>query len=282
MLENIRRRSSGRVVAAVTATVLTAAAPAVTAPTAQAATARSFSCTGSTDIYTNRTVTALVTSTGQPYHVTVIDNRSAATLSTRTRRAVKVGASTLHAGYVEWNVTGPNQAGDLFHLSIPPVLPGAGGFFDADLEQFYAGGANGSAQIPMFDCTVTGGSTIKVGARTFTCSGGNPADFTDRVVTGTLSSGNVPTKVRVTDSAATPYSTNSGVAAKVGASWLHTGYVDWNVTGADAVAAGDEYHLHLPPTLPAKGGYFDADLEVLLQGGASGSLQNPMFDCTVA
>ena len=34
------------------------------------------------------------------------------------------------------------------------VLPGNGGFFDADLDIEFAGGANGAWQIPMFDCTV--------------------------------------------------------------------------------------------------------------------------------
>ncbi len=44
--------------------------------------------------------------------------------------------------------------GDLYHLNIPPVLPPAGGFFDADLDIAFAGGVNGGWQIPMFDCAV--------------------------------------------------------------------------------------------------------------------------------
>lgn len=36
---------------------------------------------------------------------------------------------------------------------IPPVLPGQGGYFDADLQILYNGGLNGNIQIPMFDCT---------------------------------------------------------------------------------------------------------------------------------
>ena len=51
-------------------------------------------------------------------------------------------------------MTGHNPNGDLFHLNVPPVLPPIGGYFDADLDIEFAGGANGSWQIPMFDCTV--------------------------------------------------------------------------------------------------------------------------------
>jgi hypothetical protein len=34
------------------------------------------------------------------------------------------------------------------------VLPRVGGFFDADLEIQFAGGASGGVQVAMFDCTV--------------------------------------------------------------------------------------------------------------------------------
>ena len=129
------------------------------APQADAATLpvnpRTFSCTGSLgEALTERTVTGKLTSRNVPYEVSVVPTSTGIVESLRTRRATSNGASWLHAGYVDWNVTGPNPDGNLYHLHLPPVLPGAGGFHDADLEILFAGGVNGSWQIPMFDCTV--------------------------------------------------------------------------------------------------------------------------------
>jgi hypothetical protein len=47
-------------------------------------------------------------------------------------------------------------------LHISPVLPGNGGCFDAELEIAFDGGANGSLQISMFDCTVSGGPALLI------------------------------------------------------------------------------------------------------------------------
>jgi len=141
---------------AVAALILAASLPVAAAP-AVAATAspRAFSCTGGLlEAFTIRTVAGLLTPRNVPYQVTVTQTATGVIDSTRTRRAALVGPSWLHAGYTEWDVTGPNANGDLFHLNIPPVLPGNGGFFDADLDIEFAGGANGAWQIPMFDCTV--------------------------------------------------------------------------------------------------------------------------------
>jgi hypothetical protein len=59
-----------------------------------------------------------------------------------------------HTGYTAWEASGPNPNGDVLTLHAPPVLPPAGGFFDADLQIAFAGGADGEWQIPMLDCTV--------------------------------------------------------------------------------------------------------------------------------
>lgn len=117
---------------------------------------RAFSCTGSLgEAFTTRTVAGLLTASGRPYEVTVTQTSTGVVESTRHRLAGNRGPSPLHAGYTEWNVTGPNPDGNVYWLSIPPVLPGAGGYFDADLDIEFAGGANGGWQIPMFDCTVS-------------------------------------------------------------------------------------------------------------------------------
>jgi hypothetical protein len=101
-----------------------------------------------------RTVTGLLTGSSIPYQVSVTQTGTGTVDSTRVRQAALVGASWLHAGYTEWDVTGRNPNGDVFLLNLPPVLPGNGGYFDADMEIQFAGGANGGWQIPMFDCSV--------------------------------------------------------------------------------------------------------------------------------
>ena len=132
---------------------------AIATPPAGAATAtaqlRSFSCTGgSGEAFTVHTVTGSLNRTNRPTGVSVIQTASGTVESVRSGGSALVGPSWLHPGYTEWNVTGPNPNKDTFHLSIPPVLPDAGGFFDADLDIEFAGGANGGWQIPMFDCSV--------------------------------------------------------------------------------------------------------------------------------
>ena len=252
---------------------------------AQAATSpRSFSCTGGLgEAFTLRTVSGLLTITGVPYQVSVTETGAGIVDSTRARKAGLVGPSWLHAGFTQWDVTGYNPSGDLFFLHIPPVLPGNGGFFDADLEIQFAGGANGGWQIPMFDCTVTGGPawmSTPAGPRRFTCTGGLGEAFTFRTVTGQLTWLNAPNHVTVTQ-------TGSGAVDSarlrkptlIGPSWLRSGYNEWDVTGHNA--NGDLFFLNLPPVLPGVGGFFDADLEIQFSGGANGGWQIPMFDCTV-
>ncbi len=252
-------------------------------PPAQAAdAARSFSCTGSLgEAFTSRTVTGLLDRNGVPNNVTV-QTAAGAVDSSRVRRATAVGPSPLHAGFTAWDVTGPNPAGDVYTLSIPPRLPGAGGFFDADLQIDFAGGANGNWQIPMTDCTVTGGPaalSTPPGPRSFSCTGGLGEAFTVRTVTGSLTRRNQPYAVSVTEPGGTVDSQRKQAALLVGPSALHTGYTEWDVTGPNV--NGDTFHLSTPPVLPPVGGYFDADLEIAFAGGANGSWQIPMTDCTV-
>ena len=129
------------------------------APVAAATTTtlRSFSCSGSLGrAYTGRTVTGQLTAANAPTAITVTAAGGVVD-SSHPKRATLVGAvgsSWLHAGYNNWDITGPNPNGDLFYIHAAPVLPRVGGFFDADLEIQFAGGANGGAQVPMFDCTV--------------------------------------------------------------------------------------------------------------------------------
>jgi len=72
----------------------------------------------------------------------------------RARHGVSGRPSRLHPGHTGWDVAGTGTARDLRHLHLPPVLPGAGGYFDADLEIMFNGGVDGEWQIPMADCTV--------------------------------------------------------------------------------------------------------------------------------
>ncbi|MFZ0160555.1 MAG: hypothetical protein WAL50_16125 [Kineosporiaceae bacterium] len=253
---------------------------AVTAPAADAATARSFTCSGTAgDRYTARTVTGLLTDANVPYQVVVTQTATTTVLSSRARRAALAGPSSLHAGFTEWDVTGANANGEILHLSVPPVLPGNGGFFDADLEESQVSGL----QLPMFDCTVTGGParlSTPSGTRTFSCTGSLGETFTRRTVVGNLNRLNVPSAVTVTDSAGVVGSSRARAATLIGPSQLHSGYSEWDVTGRNA--NGDLYHLNIPPVLPAAGGFFDADLDIQFAGGANGAWQIPIFDCTVA
>jgi hypothetical protein len=115
---------------------------------------RSFTCTGGLgELFTIRTVQGSLTAKNRPEGV-VVQDAAGVVESTRSRLAGLIGPSWLHAGYVEWDITGHNPNGDLFRLNLPAVLPPAGGYFDADLDIEFAGGVDGSWQIPMFDCTV--------------------------------------------------------------------------------------------------------------------------------
>jgi hypothetical protein len=277
------RRRSTRQLTLLLASVLglTATAP-VVAGAADAATApRSFSCTGTSGDLVPRTVTGQLTSANVPTQVSVRTGTGAVE-STRARKAALVGSSRLHTGFTQWDITGANPDGNLYYLHTPPVLPGNGGFFDADLEVELAGGANGGLQISMFDCTVTGGPaglSTPAGPRTFTCSGSLGEAFTRRTVTGQLTRQNQPLQVSVLNAGGAPESTRARRATSMGTSTLHTGYVQWDVTGANPDQ--NLYYLSTPPVLPAVGGYFDADLEITF-GNGGGGWQIPMFDCTVA
>ncbi|MEZ5192675.1 MAG: hypothetical protein R2734_09250 [Nocardioides sp.] len=113
------------------AALLVALGPLTVASSATAlpANPRAFSCTGSLgEAFTQRTVAGLLTAAGRPYEVTVTQTASGLVESTRHRLAADRGPSWLHAGYTEWDVTGPNPDGNLYWLSLPPVLPGAGGY----------------------------------------------------------------------------------------------------------------------------------------------------------
>ncbi len=253
------------------------------APARAADPPRSFTCRGGLgEAFTQRTVTGLLDRTGVPYHVAVSRTVGGVVDSTRLRKATLIGPSPLHPGFTAWDVTGSNQSGDTYQLSVPPELPGAGGFFDADLQIDFAGGANGNWQIPMFDCTVTGGPlrlATPPGPRAFTCTGGLGEAFTVRTVTGSLTRHNQPDAVTVAQPGGAVDSVRRGRALLVGPSALHVGYTEWDVTGRNP--NGDIFHLNVPPVLPAVGGYFDADLEIDFAGGANGNWQIPMFDCTV-
>jgi hypothetical protein len=255
---------------------------------ATTATLRSFSCTGGLGLaYTIRTVTGQLTAANVPTAIAVTAPGGVVD-SSHPKRATLVGAtgsSWLHSGYNNWDITGPNPSGDLFNLHLPPVLPGGGGFFDADLEISFAGGANGGWQIPLFDCKVTGGPLGLAsggGPRTFSCAGGLDV-YANYTITGQLTSGNIPLAVKVTQVlGATLLSSHPRRATLTGptsSSWLHAGYNDWDITGPNP--NGDLFHLHVSPVLPRAGGFFDADLEIQFAGGANGNAQVPMFDCTV-
>lgn len=277
-----RARVSRPVLAAAAAVVAALALLAVPASAMASApkawTPRSFTCSGSLADLGTYTVTGQITG-NVPYRLAVAHNGSV--VFKHPGKATPLGSSVLHPGYLQWDVTGAGVGGDLYYLSIPPVLPGQGGYFDADLEILYNGGQDGSNQLPMFDCTVTGGSPVlsfPPGPRSFNCAG-NDAEVA-RTVTGSLTPRSVPRAVTVTQTGTgTVVSEHLGRASLIGPSALHSGYLEWDITGAGA--GGDLYHLSTPPVLPAHGGYFDADLEILFNGGQDGNVQIPMFDCTV-
>jgi hypothetical protein len=258
------------------ALLIPAAAPAAAA----ARTTRSFSCSGNLGADATASVSGSLTLANVPFNVTV-QQPIGTVAATHTGAATAIGPSWLHAGYTEWDVTDPaNPNGDLHYLNLPPVLPGAGGYFDADLEIQFAGGAWGGLQIPMFDCTITGGPArlAMPGPRTFACSGSMGDRFSLYTVAGWLSARNVPSRVTTTQVATGTAVYRSRTAASLGASVLHPGWVQWDITARNV--NGDLFYLNVPGVLPAAGDYFDAYLEVSLAGGANGGLQIPMFDCT--
>lgn len=270
---------------ALLATLAAAAAlalPALSAAPAAASAAtvwspRAFTCSGTLADLGSYTVTGLFAA--GPYNLTV--SHGTATVSSHPGAAGPLGGSVVHSGYLAWDITGPGTGGDLYYLHIPPVLPGQGGYFDADLEILYNGGQAGSNVVSMFDCTVTGGSpalSTPPGPRGFTCSG-RDAEVA-RTVTGSLTRLNVPYDITVTQTGTgTVVSQRPGRAHLIGPSPLHSGYSEWNITGAGT--GGDVYRLNTPPVLPAHGGYFDADLQILFNHGVNGNVQIPTFDCAV-
>ena len=137
---------------AAVATVLLPTAP------AWAGTAHTLLCTGNAGpAYTQRTVTATITAAHRLRDIVVRD-QTGALVSRRTTAGTSLGASDIHSGYLAWDVTATNPEADLYQLHLPAVLSGRGGFTDADLVIQWAGGANGSLQIPMFDCRISGGT----------------------------------------------------------------------------------------------------------------------------
>jgi hypothetical protein len=275
----------GLIAGMVGATPVSAATGVSAAP---ATTNRTFTCTGNLGLaYTARTVTGQLTARNVPLAVTILEP-AGIVASTHPARATLVGpagSSWLHAGYNNWDVTGANPNGDTYNLHIAPVLPGMGGFFDADLEIGFAGGANGGWQIPMFDCTVTGGAAALAlgnGPRTFSCAGALDV-YASYTVVGQLTGGNVPYAVKVTQVFGAALLSNhprrAALVGTAGSSWLHPGYSNWDITGVNP--NGDLFNLHVSPVLPRVGGFFDADLEIQFAGGASGGVQVAMFDCTV-
>lgn len=271
-----------RIVRSVALTIAAVAAFSAFAQPAAAGLTRTFTCSGTAgDVFTAYTVTGQLNLLAVPMNVRVARTGSGVVESSRTGHAALLGASTLHAGFVAWDVTGPNPDDNTYTVHMPRVLPGGGGFFDADLEVAFAGGANGELQIPMFDCTVSGGPQLLSipGPRSFSCTGDLGEPFTFRTVAGGLSFLNVPRNVRVTQpGSGIVDSSHSGPASSLGPSWLHAGYTAWDITGPNP--NGDVFVLHAPPVLPPAGGYFDADLEIQFAGGADGEWQIPMFDCT--
>jgi len=269
--------------AVLVAAALVALAASLPAPAGANPGLRSFMCSGSLgEPFTAHTVTGKLTAQNIPTDVRVVRTGTGAVESTLTGAAAPLGASWLHSGYVAHDVTGPDADGDTFALHTAPVLPGNGGFFDADLEIAFAGGAEGEFQIPMLDCTVTGGPQwlSAPGLRSFSCTGDLGEAFTARTVAGELKGINMPRAVTVTQTrGGLVESTRPYHAGSLGASWLHGGYTAWDVTGPNP--NGDVFTLHVPPVLPPAGGFFDAELEIAFAGGAAGEWQIPMFDCAV-
>jgi hypothetical protein len=283
-----RRRRGGRVAAMLLAaatlaagSIISVAGPAQALPVDP----RLFSCTGGLgEAFTQRTVTGKLTLEDRPYDVQVIETGTGVVENYRPSLATNRGGSWLDPGRVEWGVSVPNPGHNRYRLHMPGVLPGGGGYFDAYLEILFAGGANGSWQIPMFDCTVTRGPaylSTPPSPRAFSCTGSLGEAFTQRTVTGLVTRRNRPYSVYVVQTGTgVEESYRSGGAADGLPSWLHQGYLDWGVTGPNPNR--NVYRLHIPPVLPRAGGWFDADLKVLFAGGVNGSWQIPMFDCAVS
>ena len=117
------------------------------------------------------------------------------------------------------------------------------------------------------------------GLRHFVCTT-TPGELgTNYRVKGTLGSASRPRNTVVSNDlgAKVHRATRAG---QLGASVLHTGYTTWNLPAANP--DHNQYRLHVAPVLPPRGGYFDPDLEVLLNGGVDGSLQLLAFDCSVS
>jgi hypothetical protein len=118
--------------------------------------ATSFTCTGGLgEAFTYRTVAGRLELGNLPRGVRVTQTGTGLVVSKRRDEPASLGPSWLHAGYAEWDITGRNPDGDVYILHAPPVLPPAGGYFDADLEILFAGGDEGEWQISMFDCAAT-------------------------------------------------------------------------------------------------------------------------------
>lgn len=264
------------VVAATAATLLVAGGASAEAATPT----RTFSCTGQLDFRTQYTVAGSVIDKGQPYAVTVTNAALGGVVNSLRGKAASAGASAIHPGYRAWNITGANAGTDVYLLHAPGVLAGPGGFFDADLEVQFAGGANGGIQVPMLMCTLGGTAKVEVAkTRTFSCTGTPAEAATKTDVTGVLNRVNQPSAATVTGVNGI-LSTLKQPAPSAGASWFQTGFTSWDITGPDAIAnTGDQFILHVAPVLPGRGGYFHALLEINFAVG--GSWQIDMPDCTV-
>lgn len=256
---------------------LAAAAMALPAPANAATGHRSFTCTGTpAEPSTTRTVTGVIGRSGLMRHVTVLD-AAGSVLSTR-QHPRRVGISRWHVGYVDRDITGA-KVPDRYVLSVPPKLPGGGGYFDATLVIEFAAGGNW--QISMFDCQVSGGPTQVGNGRTFACTVVPGEPGTNYAISGRLNRHHQPTRVRVVEKALGVDLTRPGTAALIGTvagSPWHSGYTDWDITQANP--EGNSYTLTIPPVIAGTGGYFDA--EFIVDFGAGGSLQTSAFDCSVS
>ncbi len=282
----------GRAATVVALAGLLGAVPVAQAQAAQATSLRTLTCSAALPGLPQPaavSATARIDAANVPSQVVVQETVGGVVTvsSTLAAAAVNLGASTLHwpgTGFVDWDVTGEPALSNLqsITLALPVVLPGGGGFVDADvaINDVSLGYPMPISQQPLFDCAVTGGPrslSAPSGTRSFTCSGDLGLARTKTTVTGTLNSRNQPTSAVVTDSTATVISNRTRTARSLGASALHPGYVAWNITGPNLA---DTFEIDLPPVLPPAGGSFDAD--VVITFAAGGGWQIPMFDCTVA
>lgn len=282
-MSKFHRGRIGVLVVATVAALLVSTAGEVSA-SPDRVTRRSFTCHGSLgEPMTTMTVTGELTNlTHRPTGVTVTATATGAVLSSRALGATDLGASQLQAGYHVWGITGPPAGTNRYWLHIPPVLPGAGGFFDAQLEVLYNKGLDGGIQIPMTDCTVAGGPPSLVTApspRVITCHATAGEIITNKTITGTVNRYSRPLTVSVADHTGAVESQRTTRAGDLGASDVHPGYHAWNVTGPNPDHT--TYRLHVPGVLPPVGGYFDADLELVYSDPAAGSVVVSAVDCTV-